>query len=220
MESLRLEYWEAFIASKHYLRLLNFLWYQDRPIGPDDFYVMRVLGRGGFGLVNGKYCSVPVVIRSRSEIFIQLSISNFTSACKRGTSGKLYAMKVMNKRRLKMKKSEQLALNERRVLAEVESPFIVNLKYSFHSKDDIYLILDLMTGGDLGYHLHQKGKFPKKECQYYTARIMLALQALHDKDYVYRDLKPEVSFLEMIAMAHQISDWFLTASLPPELLTS
>jgi serine/threonine protein kinase len=48
-----------------------------------------------------------------------------------------------------------------------------------------------MTGGDLGYHLHQKGRFPKRECQYYAARIMLGLQALHDQGYVYRDLKPE-----------------------------
>jgi len=113
----------------------------------------------------------------------------FVVACKKGTSGKLYAMKVMNKRRIKVKKSEQLALNERQALAAVESNFVVNLKYCFHSKDDVYLILDLMTGGDLGYHLHQKGRFPKKECQYYAARIMLGLQALHDKKYVYRDLK-------------------------------
>ena len=76
------------------------------------------------------------------------------SACKKGTSGKLYAMKVMNKRRIKMKKSEQLALNERQSLAAVESPFVVNLKYTFQSKEDVFLILDLMTGGDLGYHLH------------------------------------------------------------------
>lgn len=90
-----------------------------------------------------------------------------------------------------MKKSEQLVWNERQALAAVESNFVVNLKYSFHSANDIFLILDLMTGGDLGYHLHQKGRFPKKEAQYYACRIMLALQALHDERYVYRDLKPE-----------------------------
>jgi beta-adrenergic-receptor kinase len=84
-----------------------------------------------------------------------------------------------------------LALNERQALAAVESNFVVYLKNSFHSKEDIF-VLDLMTGGDLGYHLHQKGPSPKKECQYYAdLRIMLGLQALHDQNYVYRDLKPE-----------------------------
>lgn len=112
-------------------------------------------------------------------------------ACKKGTSGKLYAMKIMSKKRIKMKKAQGLALNERAALAAVQSPFVVNLKYSFHSTDDVYLILDLMAGGDLGFHLQQKGRFPKRECIYYAARIMLGLQALHDKGYVYRDLKPE-----------------------------
>mmetsp|Transcript_5796 Transcript_5796/g.7530 ORF Transcript_5796/g.7530 Transcript_5796/m.7530 type:complete len:666 (-) Transcript_5796:325-2322(-) len=164
MESLRKQYWEGFKESPEHTKLHNFFWYRDRKTVEDDFFVMRVLGRGGFGLV---------------------------TACKKGTSGKLYAMKVMNKKRIKIKKSEQLTLNERQALAAVDSPFVVNLKYSFQSKDDIFLILDLMTGGDLNFHLGQKGRFPKKECLYYAARIMLGLQALHDQQYVYRDLKPE-----------------------------
>jgi len=112
-------------------------------------------------------------------------------ACKKGTSGKLYAMKVMNKKRIKIKKAEQLTLNEQKCLSDINSPFVVNLKYSFQSSVDVFLILDLMTGGDLSYHLSQKGRFPQNECLYYAARIMLGLQALHDKGYVYRDLKPE-----------------------------
>ena len=125
-------------------------------------------------------------------------------------------MKVMNKKRIKLKKSEQLALNERKALAAVESPFVVNLKYSFHSKDDIFLILDLMTGGDLGYHLHQKGKFPKRECQYYSARIMLGLQALHDQGYVYRDLKPENCLLAEDGRV-KITDLGLATRITPTL---
>jgi beta-adrenergic-receptor kinase len=125
-------------------------------------------------------------------------------------------MKVMNKKRIKMKKSEQLALNERQALAAVESNFVVNLKYSFHSKEDVFLILDLMTGGDLGYHLHQKGRFPKKECQYYAARIMLGLQALHDQDYVYRDLKPENCLLADDGKV-KITDLGLATKITPSL---
>jgi serine/threonine protein kinase len=125
-------------------------------------------------------------------------------------------MKVMNKKRIKMKKSEQLALNERSCLAAVESIFVVNLKYSFHSKDDVYLILDLMTGGDLGFHLHQRGKFSEAQCLYYAARIMLALQALHDKKYVYRDLKPENCLLAEDGRV-KITDLGLATKITPKL---
>jgi len=164
MESLKQDYWKDFLASKEYQRLLHFWWNRDQTVVEEDFYLMRVLGRGGFGLVH---------------------------ACKKGTSGKLFAMKVMNKKRMKLKKSEQLALYELEALKAVTSPFIVTLSYSFHSKENLFLILDLMTGGNLGYHLQQRGQFSKRECLYFSARIMLGLQALHDCNIVYRDLKPE-----------------------------
>jgi len=112
-------------------------------------------------------------------------------ACKKATTGKLYAMKVMKKKRIKLKKSRHLALNERSVLAAINSPFVISLKYAFETKSNVYLVMDLMIGGDLSFHLNQKGYFSKDECLYYAARIILGLQALHDKKYVYRDLKPE-----------------------------
>jgi len=189
VESLRKQYWKEFTESDKFSKLKNFLWFFDRQVIVDDFFSMRVLGRGGFGSV---------------------------TACKKGTSGKLYAMKVMNKKRIKIKKSEQLAINEQKALAAVENPFVVNLKYSFHSKDDIYLILDLMTGGDLSYHLQQKGSFPTKESRYYAARIMLGLQALHDKGYVYRDLKPENLLLAEDGRV-KITDLGLATKITPTL---
>ena len=125
-------------------------------------------------------------------------------------------MKVMNKVRIKGKKSEQLALNERAALAAVDSPFVISLKYSFQSSEDLILILDLMTGGDLCFHLRQKGRFPLDECLYYSARIMLGLQALHDKNYVYRDLKPENCLLSDDGRV-RISDLGLATQLHPKL---
>lgn len=53
VESLRREHWEGFLQSEQYTRLRNFLWFQDRRIVPEDFFTMRVLGRGGFGSVTG-----------------------------------------------------------------------------------------------------------------------------------------------------------------------
>jgi hypothetical protein len=55
IESLRKQYWRAFLESENYTKLLNFRWFRDRPVVPDDFFNMRVLGRGGFGSVVGKW---------------------------------------------------------------------------------------------------------------------------------------------------------------------
>jgi len=157
-------YWDSFKNSTAYTRFLNFLWFREKKVIEEDFIPIRKLGRGGFGLVH---------------------------ACKKGTSGKLYAMKAMHKKRVKLKKAEKLILNERLVLASVDSPFVVNLKYAFQSRDNIFLILDLMTGGDLSFHLAQRGRFLFEEARYYACCIMLGIQALHNKNFVYRDLKPE-----------------------------
>jgi hypothetical protein len=136
---LKAKYWAAFQQSELHQKYFGFMCISEKPLTEDDFSLFRVLGRGGFGLVNG---------------------------CKKCTSGKLYAMKVMDKRRIKLKKSETLCVNERNILAMVDSPFIVCLKYAFASKTELFLILDLMTGGDLGFHLHRLGKFPIDQAKY------------------------------------------------------
>jgi len=118
-----------------------------------------------------------------------------------------------------MKKSVHFVMNERKALAAVsESPFIINLKYSFHSDDEVYLVLDLMSGGDLGFHLHQKRRFGPNQCLYYAARIMLGLQALHDKGYAYRDLKPENCLLSEDGRV-KLTDLGLAVRLEPKLPT-
>ena len=60
-EALRREYWESYQESEWFTKLRNFLWYQDRRVVPEDFFVMRVLGRGGFGSVTGK-CRYPMIL--------------------------------------------------------------------------------------------------------------------------------------------------------------
>jgi len=61
VESLKKEYYESFQESQWYTKLRNFLWYQDRRVVPEDFFVMRVLGRGGFGSVTGTFVFDAVV---------------------------------------------------------------------------------------------------------------------------------------------------------------
>ena len=72
-------------------------------------------------------------------------------------------MKLLDKKRIKLKKGEALALNEKNMLAKVNSPFVVNLYYAFQTADKLCFILDLMNGGDLHYHLTQHGVFTEDE---------------------------------------------------------
>ena len=61
-------------------------------------------------------------------------------------SGRMYAMKCLYKKRIKMKQGERMAVNERDILARVDTPFIVCLNYAFQTTDRLCFILDLMNG--------------------------------------------------------------------------
>lgn len=126
-----------------------------------------MLGRGGFGVVNG---------------------------CKKNNTGHLYAMKVMNKRRIKSKNAQDLCWNERIVLGKVDSPFVISLKYAFATEEDVYLILDLATGGDLAFHLAKEVRFTEDRARFYAAQLLLGLEHLHSLDIVYRDMKVRLLF--------------------------
>ncbi|NWW54836.1 ARBK1 kinase, partial [Pedionomus torquatus] len=111
----------------------------------------------------------------------------------RGLFARRYAMKCLDKKRIKMKQGETLALNERIMLSLVSTgdcPFIVCMSYAFHTPDKLSFILDLMNGGDLHYHLSQHGVFSETEMRFYAAEIILGLEHMHSRFVVYRDLKP------------------------------
>uniref|UniRef100_A0A914E8L4 G protein-coupled receptor kinase n=1 Tax=Acrobeloides nanus TaxID=290746 RepID=A0A914E8L4_9BILA len=133
----------------------------------NDFSVHRIIGRGGFGEVYG---------------------------CRKADTGKMYAMKCLDKKRIKLKQGETLALNERIMLSLVstgsECPFIVCMTYAFQTPDKLCFILDLMNGGDLHYHLSQHGVFSEAEVLFYAAEVILGLEHMHNRTVVYRDLKP------------------------------
>ncbi|RLN52890.1 hypothetical protein BBJ29_005322 [Phytophthora kernoviae] len=61
----------------------------------------------------------------------------------------------MNKKMIKKKHAEKLCLAERKILAAISSPFVVCLKYAFQTPEELFLVLDLRTGGDLSFHLNR-----------------------------------------------------------------
>lgn len=83
------------------------------------------------------------------------------------------------------------ALTERNVLSIVDHPFIVKLFCSFQTKDKLFLILDYCPGGDLSEYINNEGRFSEDRAKVYLCEIILAIEDLHKKDIIFRDLKPD-----------------------------
>jgi len=106
-------------------------------------------------------------------------------------------MKVLRKEAIIAGNQVQHTKAERSILQEVSNPFIVTLHYAFQTQGKLYLILDYVRGGELFYQLKQEGLFSEERVRLYTAEIVLALQHLHEKNIIYRDLKPENLLLDI-----------------------
>ena len=162
--ALKSSHWCDFQSSEGWVVYIKYLAISERSLNISDFQLLRLLGRGGFGLVH---------------------------ACKKCTTGKLYAVKSMSKIRIKYMQAGNLVRSERNLLLTIESEFIVRLHYSFSEGDTLNLVLDLMVGGDLGFHLIERGSFSTNMAKYYAARTILGIEALHEHGIMYRDLKPD-----------------------------
>ncbi|XP_037656297.1 rhodopsin kinase GRK1 [Choloepus didactylus] len=164
---------QEYLGSLYFLRFLQWKWLEAQPMGEDWFLDFRILGKGGFGEV---------------------------SACQMKATGKLYACKKLNKKRLKKRKGYQGAMVEKKILEKVHSRFIVSLAYAFETKTDLCLVMTIMNGGDLRYHIYnvheENPGFEEPRATFYTAQLISGLEHLHQRRIIYRDLKPENALLD------------------------
>ena len=109
---------------------------------------------------------------------------------KQKNTSKIYAMKVLNKSYLIQKKLLRYAITECTILKNSDCPFILKLHYSFQTPENLYMILDYCPIGDLSYQI-QINLFEEEEAKFYIAELILAIEYLHKKDIIYRDMKPE-----------------------------
>ncbi|CAK4033244.1 serine threonine- kinase gad8 [Lecanosticta acicola] len=143
---------------------LKFVENKQRSLKVEDFELLKVVGKGSFGKV--------------------------MQVMKKDTS-RIYALKTIRKQHIISRSEVAHTLAERSVLAQINNPFIVPLKFSFQSPDKLYLVLAFVNGGELFHHLQKEQRFDINRSRFYAAELLCALECLHGFGVIYRDLKPE-----------------------------
>ncbi|CAI2168536.1 6234_t:CDS:2 [Funneliformis geosporum] len=147
----------------------------DSEVELSHFHLLRSVGKGAFG-------KVRVVQHKHSKI--------------------LYALKYINKAKcIKMRAVENI-IQERRLLEEIDYPLVCNLRYAFQDDENLFMVLDLMLGGDLRFHLERQGNMKEEVVKFYVAEVSLGLHYLHLRKIVHRDLKPDNVLLDEKGHAH------------------
>ena len=111
-------------------------------------------------------------------------------------------MKEMSKTKIIDKQSIKSVKNERNLLEKINHPFIINMHYSFQDKDNLYLIMDYLSGGDLRYHLCKNKKFTESQTKFFISCILLSLEYIHNNKIIHRDIKPENLILDSKGYVH------------------
>ncbi|KAL2918372.1 hypothetical protein HK105_202299 [Polyrhizophydium stewartii] len=145
----------------------------------ENFLIQRPIGKGGFG----KVCIVE-----------------------RKSDRTLFALKYTEKTKANKDRALHYILQERNILEDIHHPYICSMRYSFQDQRFLYMVLDLMGGGDLRFHLKNMKRIPEAAARIVIAEISSAIAYLHSMHIVHRDIKPDNVLLDKAGHAH-LSDF-------------
>eukprot|EP00071_Canis_lupus_P054359 XP_544331.4 serine/threonine-protein kinase 32A [Canis lupus familiaris] len=161
---------------------------ENEDVNFDHFEILRAIGKGSFG----KVCIVQ-----------------------KNDTKKMYAMKYMNKQKCVERNEVRNVFKELQIMQGLEHPFLVNLWYSFQDEEDMFMVVDLLLGGDLRYHLQQNVRFQEDTVKLFICELAMALDYLQSQRIIHRDMKPDNILLDEHGHVH-IADFNIAATLPRE----
>eukprot|EP00049_Salpingoeca_infusionum_P008510 m.140436 g.140436 ORF g.140436 m.140436 type:complete len:1428 (-) comp14034_c0_seq4:366-4649(-) len=140
-----------------------------------------------------KYSVDETMIEETYTIHEQLGDGNFAEVyrCTRNDSGMEYAIKVVDKARLIGRREKKMVQQEVEIMQRVDHPHIIKLFYTHETKTNIYLVLELVKGGDLFDRVVEAGRFTEADASKLIHHLASAVAYLHSMNIVHRDLKPE-----------------------------
>ena len=110
---------------------------------------------------------------------------------KKKNTGKYYAMKILSKEMVMNQNITRYIYTEKTIQSELRHPFIVKLYCAFQTETKLFMVMDYCKGGDLGCILQKVGKFSEDVARIYLSEILLAIEELHNREIIYRDLNPD-----------------------------
>jgi serine/threonine-protein kinase RIM15 len=135
------------------------------PTSIKDFEIIKPISKGAFG-----------------SVFL----------AKKRVTGDYYAIKVLKKADMIAKNQITNVKAERMILMkQAESPFVAKLYFTFQSKENLYLVMEYLNGGDCAALIKSLGSLPEEWAKNYIAEVVLGLEYLHQRGVVHRDLKPD-----------------------------
>jgi len=159
-----------------------------------DVKIGKTIGRGGTAVV--KIATVP----KESE---------------NGGEPMYYALKVIKKKLLEKHNKLGLLKNEKFVMQQLESDFIVKLRATFKDSRNLYFLLELAPGGDLLSIINALGGLKREQAQFYLGCMVRALQHCHQRGIVYRDLKAENLLVDAQGYV-KLADFGVAKKIPPK----
>ncbi|KAL0261512.1 Serine/threonine kinase [Diplodia seriata] len=153
----------------------------------NHFRLLRVVGKGAFGKVR---------------------------IVERKDTGLTFALKYIRKDEVVRSESVRNIIRERRMLEHLNHPFLCNLRYSFQDIEYLYIVVDLMNGGDLRFHISRK-TFTEDAVRFWIAELGCALRYIHRQGIVHRDVKPDNVLLDGEGHVH-LADFNVASDFTPQ----